>query len=193
METKRGFTLIELLIVVGILAILATFTVLVLNPAQLFAQARDTQRISDLGTLKSAIALYLATVTDPKMAPGTGGNQCGTNFWASANGATEYFIGAPSQSAQVDRTVDGTGWVPIDFTAIPDGSPLGVLPIDPVNSTTNNRVYTYQCNDAAKRFEIDANMESVRYANGGANDVESTDGGDQTTIYEMGNDPGLDL
>ena len=34
---KKGFTLIELVIVIGILAILATVVVLVLNPAQLLA------------------------------------------------------------------------------------------------------------------------------------------------------------
>ena len=60
---KKGFTLIELLIVIAILAILATTVVLVLNPAQILAQARDAQRISDLSSIKSAIALYLATAT----------------------------------------------------------------------------------------------------------------------------------
>jgi prepilin-type N-terminal cleavage/methylation domain-containing protein len=190
---KKGFTLIELLIVVGILAILATLTVLILNPAQLFAQARDTQRISDLGALKSAIALYLATVADPPMSPQTSGNTCGTNYWGTVSGATEYFTGSPIQSTQVGRAVDGTGWIPINFNNIPDGSPLSVLPIDPVRPNTAARSYTYQCDNTAKRFEINANMESVRYSNGGANDVESTDGGDNTDVYEVGNDPGLDL
>lgn len=191
---KKGFTLIELLIVVGILAILATITVLVLNPAQLFAQARDTQRISDIAAIKSAISLYLATVPDPKMAPQTSGNYCLTNFWATQSGATEFFTGSPSQSTQTTRVVDGTGWVPIDFNLIPDGSPLSVLPVDPINLVSpNNRVYSYQCDNTTKRFEIDANMESVRYSNGGANDVENTDGGEQPDIYEVGNKPGLNL
>jgi len=193
METKKGFTLIELLIVIGILAILATFTVVVLNPAQLFAQARDTQRISDLDAVKSAISLYLATVADPKMSPQTAGNTCLTNFWATLSGATEFFSGSPTQSSQTGKAVDSTGWVPIDFNLIPDGSPLSVLPVDPINSLTNNRVYLYQCNNTNKRFEINANMESTRYSNGGANDVENTDGGDQPDIYETGNEPGLDL
>jgi prepilin-type N-terminal cleavage/methylation domain-containing protein len=45
MNQVKGFTLIELLIVIAILAILATAVVLVLNPAQILAQARDAQRI----------------------------------------------------------------------------------------------------------------------------------------------------
>jgi prepilin-type N-terminal cleavage/methylation domain-containing protein len=48
---KAGFTLIELLIVIGILAILATVVVLVLNPTEMFKQARDSQRLSETDAL----------------------------------------------------------------------------------------------------------------------------------------------
>src|SRR3989338_7505949 len=86
---RKGFTLIELLIVIGILAILATTVVLVLNPAQILAESRDTQRVSDLGAVQSAIGLYLATVASPTFGSAT---LCGTgtdNAWrASGAGAT---------------------------------------------------------------------------------------------------------
>ena len=36
-------------------------------------------------------------------------------------------------------------------------------------------------------------MESSRYSNGGTDDVESDDGGNLVTGYEIGNDPGLDI
>jgi len=186
----KGFTLIELLIVIGILAVLATVVVLVLNPAQLFAQARDSRRVEDLNNVRSAINFYLTTVSSPSMqAAGT----CGTNYWGTVAGATENFTAAPTQHANVAVTVAGAGWVPVDFTAVSGGAPLAALPNDPINPDTAAQSYTYQCNDTNKTFELNANMESSRYAQGGADDVESTDGGDITTIYEVGNDPGLDL
>jgi prepilin-type N-terminal cleavage/methylation domain-containing protein len=192
-SNRKGFTLIELLIVIGILAVLATVVVLVLNPAQLFAQARDSRRVEDLNNLRSAVNFYLSTVSSPAMAPGTAGNTCGTNYWGTITGATENFSGSPAQASSTLLTVDGTGWLPINFTTISGGSPLPTLPNDPLNPDTAAQSYTYQCNSTAKTFELNANMESIRYASGGTDDVEGTDGGDQSTIYEVGNDPGLDL
>lgn len=185
---KKGFTLIELLIVIGILAVLATITILVLNPAQLFAQGRDSQRITDLGTVRSAIGLYLATASSPNMAEN---GTCGTNYWSTITGSTSHFTGTPTLHANHGREVDGDGWVPIDFTSVTGGSPLAALPHDPSNTTTLN--YQYQCNNTAKTFELNAKMESTRYASGGSDDVESTDGGDNDGAYEIGNAPGLDL
>ncbi len=187
---KKGFTLIELLIVIGILAVLATVVVLVLNPAQLFAQARDSRRVEDLGNIRGAINLYLTGVTSPSLqAAGT----CGTNYWGTVSGATENFTGSPSQHANVDNDIDGTGWIPVNLSSISGGSPLSSLPNDPLNPDTAAQSYTYQCNNTSKTFELNANMESTRYASGGTDDVESNDGGDQAGIYEVGNDPGLDL
>src|SRR3989344_5165654 len=64
---SKGFTLLELVIVIGILAVLGAVSVLVLNPAQLFAQARDTTRIEDMSVIRNALALYVSTVSTPSM------------------------------------------------------------------------------------------------------------------------------
>jgi prepilin-type N-terminal cleavage/methylation domain-containing protein len=192
-SSKKGFTLIELLIVIGILAVLATVTVLVLNPAQLFAQARDSQRLADLGSVKGAIALYLTTVADPVLGGGTGFT-CGTNWGASVAGASSSLSTATANLAHAGvRTVDGEGWVAVNLGAMSGGSPLPALPVDPINATTNNRYYSYGCNDTAKTFELNANMESERYSNGGSDDVEANDGGNNPQFYEIGTEPGLDL
>ncbi|MEK7462899.1 MAG: type II secretion system protein [Patescibacteria group bacterium] len=194
MRQAKGFTLIELLIVIAILAILATVVLLVINPVQMFAQARDSQRIYDINTLSNATALYLTTATSPDL-DHTGGFVCGTNYGATVTGAAESFVGSGTIYAAFTRVVTGLGWVPVAFTSITGGSPLNALPIDPTNTVASTYSYTYACDNTNKWFEFDANMESDRYRNGasGANDVESTDGGDTSTIYEVGNDPGLDL
>ena len=205
---RKGFTLIELLIVIAILAILATTVVLVLNPAQILAETRDGQRLNDLGTLQSAISLYLANSSNPQMSyRGSCATGCFshstdvTNAGCAGAGAARHSAtdgGGASKnstaSSTVSRGVDGYGWLPIQFSAISGGAPFSLLPVDPTNSSTY--FYSFACSQTNRTFELNANMESTRYSNpNGSGDVEANtkDGGDVDTIYEIGNDPSLDL
>ncbi|HUX35443.1 MAG TPA: type II secretion system protein [Candidatus Paceibacterota bacterium] len=183
-QKQKGFTLIELLVVVSIIAILAVFVILTLNPAQMLAQARDSQRISDLSTLKSAIALYLADQISPVM--GTAGKCYGSSVStpvASGCGGRMTAATVSTTTAVAAGGVTGSGWIPINFSAISAGSPLGTEPVDPVNNATY--FYSYATN-ASLQFEIDAVMESTKYAASGTSDVESTDGGNNANAYEVG-------
>ncbi len=56
----NGFTLIEILIVIGIIAILATIVIIAINPSRQFAQARNTQRVSNVNTILNAIGQRIA-------------------------------------------------------------------------------------------------------------------------------------
>lgn len=69
------------------------------------------------------------------------------------------------------------------------GNNLPKFPVDPINDREYK--YSYACDKTIKTFEINAKMESARYAQGGKDDMESTDGGDQPGIYEVGTDLGL--
>ena len=191
-KEQKGFTLIELLVVIGIIAILAVVVILTINPAELLRQARDSSRISDLGTLRAALSLYLADVNTPVLAGSytacyqsnllSGSANCGL----FSSNITSY---SPATSTTY-RKVDNTGWIPVNFTSMSSGAPIGTLPVDPVNDATY--YYAYAASSTLV-FEIDANMESNRYKNGGTNDVESEDGGTSSDEYEVGTAPGLAL
>lgn len=55
---STGFTLIEILLAIGILAILATAAIIAINPARQFAEARNSQRWSDVNAIMNAVTQY---------------------------------------------------------------------------------------------------------------------------------------
>lgn len=194
--TKKGFTLLELLIVIGILAILATAAVLVLNPAELLRQARDSTRVSDLASLTTALGLYLTTANPIDL--DAGGARCKNDtgifsYFSHVAAATTSIgiTGTPLVNSAV-RAVDGTGWMPVNFTLAAGGSPISNLPIDPTNTATF--AYSYGCDANASTLELNANLESTKFTSGSDNkEINTADGGDLDTIYEVGTEPGLDL
>ncbi len=193
---RKGFTLIELLVVIGILVVLATVVVLVLNPAEIFKQARDSRRITDLQTLQSAITFYVATVANPTLFNGdaVGGTGC-----QSVGGATVYDTSLSELTGIQGRVAGGPldpGWiVNLDFTvdddgtAVPGGAPIAIMPLDPRNIDADDDgtytdgqadyFYSFICSNTSGNFKFAANMESVRYSALGTDDVETNteDGG----------------
>lgn len=161
---KRGFTLLELLIVIAIIAILSVIIIFVLNPAETLKKARDTQRMSDLNTLKTALGLYLTATSTPDLdAAATTdclSNTAGTysttaQIYYSAEIASSTCTvspGSPGADAIASATftsgdfckmavsttstaaVDGNGWVPVKLDGLIGGSPISNLPVDPINS-----------------------------------------------------------
>src|SRR3989344_578678 len=59
-KNSAGFTLIEILVVIGIIAILAVIVLIAINPARQFAQARNTQRTSNVNAILNGIGQYVA-------------------------------------------------------------------------------------------------------------------------------------
>ncbi|MGC9610632.1 MAG: type II secretion system protein [Minisyncoccia bacterium] len=183
---KKGFTLIELLVVIAILAVLATAVVLVLNPAELLKQGRDSTRVSDMAALNSAISLWTADVLNGTWAAST---KCTSSVTAPAG----VFTTACTVSTSTVTT--GTGWVALNFGSIAAGSPLSKLPMDPNNGSTNCSAgtpavceYAINMSSTTGIYKLATQMESAKFRAGGSADATSNtkDGGTSDSWYEVG-------
>lgn len=203
-KRRRAFTLIELLIVIGIVAILAAVVVLVLNPAQLLAQARDSNRMSDLQTIGRGISLYTTdrntlslgsssivyvSLVDQNATTTDGTDCAGFGLPILPNG-----WGYHCAASSTHRNVDGTGWIPVNLTSISTGAPFGTLPIDPKNTAPlscfgpdNGLYYTYVTD--GRDWVVTVSLESMKYMTD--NKVGEQDGGVDPVRVEIGSNRSL--
>lgn len=185
----KGFTLIELLVVIAIVAILSVVVILSLNPAELLKQARDSNRFSDMATIKSAISLYLADVSTPDVAAVL--NECRATAAQTQAQCDVYFGTVLAAAATVPanpRAVDGNGWVSVNFNNISSGSPVSQLPLDPVNNGgATGYFYAYKGQDSNLTFKLVTKLESTKYNVAGY----LVEGGIDATSYEVGTDLAL--
>lgn len=191
-KTRSSFTLIELLVVLALVAILSVVVILTLNPAELIKQARDSNRLSDLATINTALNLFSADVTGGFMGtstvvyvsiPSTTSTCSNLGLPTLPSGYTYNCVTATST-----RNTDGTGWIPVNFQRISSNSPISQLPIDPINTTSTRLYYTYV---AGGSWELSSSIEASKNKLGGSGDLVSKDGGSAASLYEVGNNLNL--
>ncbi len=125
MSRKRyeGFSLIEILVVVALIIILATITIVAINPGKNFRDTRNAQRSSDVNSILNAVTQY---TTDGNVLPAgiaacdpadwTIGSAIGTGATAinlasvlTGTGDADYMVGIPMDPS--DGTAEDTGYV----------------------------------------------------------------------------------
>jgi prepilin-type N-terminal cleavage/methylation domain-containing protein len=164
LASKKAFTLIELLVVIAIIAILSIVVILTLNPAELLRQSRDSGRLSDLATMNDALSIYsedvggsMGTVSTTYLSLQDSSTTCGSQNLLSLPSGGGYRCASSTSS----RSIGGQGWIPLTFSSISSGSPLGSLPQDPTNQSSSGLYYTYSTNGS--QYLVTAVMESQKY------------------------------
>ncbi len=176
---EKSFTLFEVIITAAVISILSLMILTVINPAELLKQSRDSRRLNDISNINGAVSAYAnenpavslgtasttyISIPDPTATSTTLGNACGGLGLPSLPSGWSYHCAASSTY----RNTDGTGWVPINFSALSYGIPFAVLPIDPVNNASTS-YYTYT---AGGGWELTAIPESKKFRES-AKDIDS--------------------
>ncbi|HEY4525594.1 MAG TPA: LamG domain-containing protein, partial [Candidatus Paceibacterota bacterium] len=126
------------------------------------------------GLLGTASTTYVS-IADPT-ATTTLGTNCGGIGLTTSSLPSGWSYHCASSSTL--SNIDGTGWIPINFSQISSRSPLSRLPTDPINTSSTGSYYTYTMGGS---WELTGAMESQKQA-----DTETKDGGLDPARYETG-------
>ena len=198
---NQFFTFIELLIVIGILAVLMTIAIIAINPAEIFKKSKDSSRISDLTTIVKAISLYQVSNPDTSLGiyktvyvslPATNTDCSDLNLPALPAGYSY-----KCSSLENYRKINGTGWIPINFTNLDIGVPISSLPVDPTNQynrdlkANNDFFYIYTVSANGYDYEINAKLESNNFGFTNRDGYPVKDAANDNTPLNDGGDNGL--
>ena len=146
-------------------------------------QARDSTRMGNIGTLHRTLSMFQIDRPGDSM-----GFPNRIHVSIPSDSPTCDNLGLPTPppgwsyrcvSAANLRNIDNTGWIPIDFTVMPRGSPLASLPIDPVNTVASSNFYVFVTD--GRTWTLASLMESERHAPAAARD-----GGTDAARFEAG-------
>jgi len=146
-------------------------------------QGRDSTRMREIGTLHRAISMLRI---DTPAAPLGSSNTIHVSIPDTSTTCDNLGLPTPPPgwvyrcvSAANLRNINGTGWIPIDFTVMPRGSPLASLLIDPVNTVASSNFYVFVTD--GRTWALASLMESERHAPAAARD-----GGTDAARFEAG-------
>lgn len=132
-KAKNAFTLIEVLLVIALIAILAAITIIAINPAKNFADARDTQRQSDVTQILNAVSQFI----------GDGNTAADLGTIASCPTTTDIVTSAPLAGD-------------VDLDAVLVDEYLVAIPEDPTTASGNDTGYDICIDSANNRFTVSA-------------------------------------
>ena len=151
-------------------------------------QGRDSTRMREIGTLHRAISMLRI---DTPAAPLGSSNTIHVSIPSDSPTCANLGLPTPPPgwsyrcvSAANLRNIDNTGWIPIDFTVMPRGSPLASLPVDPVNTVASSNFYVFVTDGRTWTFA--SLLESERHAPSALRD-----GGTDSARFEVGNNLSL--
>jgi type IV pilus assembly protein PilA len=114
-QVRKGFTLIEILVVIGIIAILAAIVIIAINPAKQFAQARNTQRESNVSTILNAVGQNIA---DNK---GIFGGTCG-NLLPVSTASSSINVSGGTSAGNIDLSCLTPTYIPSSIPTDPSAT-----------------------------------------------------------------------
>ena len=133
-----GFSLIEILVVVALMVILATITIVAINPAKNFRDTRDAQRSADVLQILNAVTQYTSEEGHTLADLGT-----------ISTCPTETCIG--TGTACVDLAGDGTNKLVEEY--------IVEIPMDPSERDATDTGYSI-CQTVSGRVQISATPET---------------------------------